>query len=113
MKHIEVPFVIGDRVTNWSDARYVWEVKRLLLDAGGWRVSIQDDVDSWLPAESLTLVEPVIEWRRKDCVNLWAAGMWTARDDGQLVYGVSVVGTFSDPRAVAEDTQRLWNERAK
>ncbi len=112
MPQIEIPFTIGQRVRAGD---YEFEVKEIWLRGG--RVMTGDGHGNlWAPGQ-LTLVEqPVIEWKRDDRWGQWRSDDWYAKDDGSLLFGAigpHLIGTFDDPRAVAEATQKLWNEMRK
>ena len=112
MPQIEIPFTPGQRVRNKGGREFV--IEGVLLDSGEWHVSGRST--GWWKACYLTLVEPVIEWERRDEWSDWRSDDWYAKDDGRLMYGrigPHSVGTFDDPRAIAEATQKMWNEARK
>ena len=102
-------------------------------DAGKWRYTNMNDGFVWpegycaeCPGHDtkegayehqtqyvLTLVEPVIEWKRDDYGRFWHAHGWLASDDGRLDCFGMPVGHFDNPRAIAEVTQKMWNEARK
>ncbi len=115
MPQIDVPFLPGDKVRVKGGTGTVYTVHH--LEVGDVKTAVwvrnQLDVVSCRP-DSLEAVTPVIERRRHPGKPGWVAfgTGWFARDDGGLVTLSRRVGFFSDPRAVAEETQALWNERA-
>lgn len=113
MPQIEIPFTIGQRVRTPFGQEHVIIGAR--IDNGYWSFSLGRA--GWFGQTSLTLVEePVIEWKRDDRWGQWRSDDWYAKDDGSLLFGAigpHLVGTFDDPRAVGEATQKLWNEARK
>ena len=109
MPQIEIPFTVGQRVL-WHGADAI--VDRVTINAERddvFEIVVPSDENQrhWCRAADLTLVEPVIEWERHG--NYWLGDQWVAYDDGTLFHA-GYNGTFDDPRAVAEATQKLWNE---
>ena len=109
MPQIDVPFLPGDkvRVKATGTETFVREVgvgRDVTTVKGEWGVIYL--------ADELEAVKPVIEWKRNYMDDGWNAPGWLVGDDGTLLCFGKRVGTFSDPRAVAEETQALWNERA-
>lgn len=79
------PFAIGDVVTNWADARFSRAVKRLMLDENGWRVSLDEDRDSWLDASSLWLASDISKMERameEYAANTTPGNTWIEREEG-------------------------------
>ena len=114
MPQIEIPFTVGQRVL-WQSVEAI--IDRVTISEGGhtFEVVVPSDENQrhWVHASKLTLTESVIEWERDDTWGLWRGGEWYAYDDGRLLFGSIAphrVGHFDDPRAVAEATQKLWNE---
>ena len=118
MPQIEVPFLPGDKVRvkatshALSRAGGEFEVMRVGLGKLGWYA--YDKFGTAFSADELEAVKPVIEWRYVHA-NVWESAdkWWRVSDAGTLACCGQIVGRFPDPRAVAEDTQTLWNERAK
>ena len=114
MPQIEIPFTVGQRVRTRGGNEF--EITALKFENGSWRVSPHPQQGWWLASE-LTLVEPVIKWERNEAETAWDGYVegqppWWAYDRGVLYRSGVLIGTFPDPRAVAEETQALWNERA-
>ena len=114
MPQIEIPFTIGQRVRAGD---YEFEVVEIWFRGG--RVTIGDGHGNlWAPGQ-VTLVETVIYWERNAAdtgTNGYVGDQWRwfVRDtDGLLEFAGAVLGTFDNPRAVAEETQRLWNARKR
>ena len=118
MPQIEIPFTVGQRVL-WHGADAI--VDRVTINAERddvFEIVVPSDENQrhWCCAADLTLVEPVIQWERDDPWGQWRSDDWYAKDDGRLLFGAigpHLVGVFDDPRAVAEATQKLWNEARK
>ncbi len=108
MPQIEIPFTIGQRVRTPGGVEFV--VNSVSLDhCGHWRMF--NDNGSAFFTYDLTLVEPLIDWQwSTDC---WTGEDWEADANGNLFVGDYFCGNFDDPRAVAEATQKLWNEARK
>lgn len=106
MPTMEVPFTPGQRVRTADGVEF--EVGSLMLNDGTWHAWC---VMKWIPTADLTLVEPLIDWQRRG--RSWTGGGWNAASDGYLFIDDYPVGNFQDPRAVAEETQRLWNARKR
>lgn len=113
MPQIEVPFLPGDKVRVEEGTGTVYTVNHLEVGDGTTAVWVrgQFDVVPYRP-EDLEAVKPVIEWKRDPVYDCWRGSPWAAFDSGRLWWKEFVIGAFSDPRAVAEETQTLWNERA-
>ncbi len=109
MPQIDVPFLPGDKVRVKATGRII-EVAVYGFPGRGWRIF--DSLGAAFDADELEAVKPVIEWKRSPMGPCWIGSRWFAYDNGDLFYGPQKVGTFPDPRAVAEETQTLWNERA-
>ena len=107
MPQIDVPFLPGDKVRVKATGR-VGKVQNVTV---GDAVVVDCGWLGRFAAGLLEAVKPVIEWERQ--ADSWFASGWFAGFDGLLRYCGVVLGTFPDPRAVAEETQTLWNERAK
>ena len=109
MPQIEIPFTPGQRaLTKDGDELGVFAV---IVARGGFTV-VDDDGLEW-DASELTLVEPVIEWVREEDFNRWIGDFWCAYDNGVLWHGDRRLGKFDNPRAIAEKTQKMWNEARK
>ena len=109
MPQIEIPFTPGQRVRRPSGVEFV--VASVKFEGGEWYVSPADE-QGWWRADSLALVEPVIEWERVP--DGWSGrGGWFAGDNGRLKWLTHDVCVCADPRAIAEATQKMWNEARK
>ena len=111
MKSIEIPFALGDRVRTKDGREFVIKhVMHILV----WEFSAPDL--SWYSAEELTLVEPVLEWREVikfgDHVS-FVSGYWGAYPNGKLLFRYVRLGTFDNPKDVAEELQTIINERSE
>ena len=105
MPQIEIPFTPGQRVRT-KDGRELG-VFSVIVTRGGF--TVVDDEGLERDASDLTLVEPVIEWAQGAMG--WSSPQgWFADDDGSLRFLRRFIGTFPDPRAVAEATQKMWNK---
>ena len=108
MPQIDVPFLPGDKVRVKATGNEGIVLNVVVGDA----VVIDCGLLGWFRADLLEAVKPVIEWRRNYMDDGWNAPGWLVGDDGTLLHRGQLVGTFPAPRAVAEETQTLWNERA-
>lgn len=111
MPQIDVPFLPGDKVRVRATGeevlvRVVWSGRAETTFGCGDRLV-------WFGADELEDIKPVIEWRYVHA-NVWESAdkRWRVSDAGTLAFCGQIVGRFANPRAVAEETQRLWNERA-
>lgn len=114
MPQIGVPFLPGDKVRVKDGTGTIYTVDHLNVRSTTTVVWARHGYDV-VPfrAASLEAVKPVIGWRRNYMDDGWNAPGWLVGDDGTLLHRGRLVGTFPAPRAVAEETQTLWNERAK
>ncbi len=110
MPQIDVPFLPGDKVRVKATGREI-EIAVCGLTGRGWR--ILDSLGCAFGIADVEAAKPVIEWKRDDVYRCWRGVPWVAFETGRLWCREFMVGTFPDPRAVAEETQTLWNERAK
>ena len=112
MPQIDVPFLPGDKVRVKATSHEA-AVREITVGCGGKTVKAEiDGVAFSYYADELEAVKPVIEWvLQDDHWENYEIG-WDAYENGALQFCSAYVGTFSDPRAVAEETQALWNERA-
>ena len=112
MPQIEIPFTPGQRVR--TDAPFiVFDVAEMKFDLGVWMY--QSPRGQWYAASELTLVESVIEWRSNGPDTRWLSKdqAWYADDNGVLAWKTYFIGQFDNPRAIAEATQKMWNEARK
>jgi len=100
---------VGDEVRTPGGDTFIVDQMQLIGDR--WAVSMVGE--PWWYEDELTLVEPVIKWQRSQHYKVFEATDWNAWDDGDLFWRDTQVGTFADPKAVAEATQTLWNDSAK
>lgn len=115
MPQIEIPFTVGQRVRTRGGNEF--EITALKFEDGSWRVSPHPQQGWWLASE-LTLVEPVIEWERNIGDSGWNGYVnekltWITTGMDSLYRDRTFIGTFDDPRAVAEETQKMWNARKR
>jgi hypothetical protein len=116
-KSIEVPITLGETVRlKGTDDEFV--VTEMQYFEGEWCWS--DDDHSWLTIDGLEVVVPVIEWSTTEVPEGWEGRVngtiaWFTYPSGALFAGDVEyhIGKFTDPKAVAEATQKLWNEAAK
>ncbi len=111
MPQIDVPFLPGDKVrVKAFGVETVVDWVKFGSDGPWFYCGARA---RWLTADELEAVPPVIRWERDDVYKCWRGGPWAAFETGRLWWKRSLVDTFRDPCAVAEETQALWNERAK
>jgi hypothetical protein len=92
MPQIEIPFTIGQRVRTPGGVEFV--VNSVSLDhCGHWRVF--NDKGSAFLTYDLTLVKPVLDWKRSS--GCWRARRWAAFDNGDLFIDGCFCGNFDDP----------------
>lgn len=116
MPQIEIPFTPGQRVRTKDGREFIVDCAR--VTGGEWLYDPDGINVEWGNASDLTFVEPVIKWVRNGEGNGWRGIIdgymeWQTFDDGELGYYGKKIGTFPDPRSVAEDTQTMWNARKK
>ena len=113
MPQIEIPFTPGQRVR--AHYGYEFEVHSVQWFGDGEAI-IMDYHGRQFAAPVLTLVEPVIEWERERSNfgdEVWVGGNWRAHRTGHLYWKQKYIGHFPNPRAIAEATQKMWNEARK
>ena len=113
MPQIEIPFTPGQRVRTDRGLEFIVELFEFVV--GKW-IFLNPDNRTWYLETELTLVEPLPSWERERSNfgdEVWVGGNWRAHRTGHLYWKQKYIGHFPNPRAIAEATQKMWNEARK